>query len=270
MSDTGPITLPQAGPTRRQRRPLRGMVALILREMSTRYGRSPGGYAWSVLEPLGMIVILAIGFSLLFRSPALGTSFILFFATGFVPFSTFQKISNVSARSIDFSRALLAYPVLGWGEAVLARLILNTLVQALVACAVLGGILLVQETTAILSVGPILLAMSLAVLIGFGVGLVNCVLIGFFPAWENVWTIATRPLFLGSGVLILYRDLPPLAQDILWFNPLLHIAGIMREGFYPTYVAQYVSLPFTAGVALGLVALGLLLMQRFHLELLER
>ena len=43
----------------------RTVMALMLREMSTTYGRSPGGYLWAVLEPLGgiamMTLILAVG-----------------------------------------------------------------------------------------------------------------------------------------------------------------------------------------------------------------
>lgn len=47
----------------------RTVMALVLREMSSRYGRSPGGYIWAVLEPVGTILILSIAFSFMLRSP---------------------------------------------------------------------------------------------------------------------------------------------------------------------------------------------------------
>lgn len=56
---------------------MRSVSALMLREMSTRYGRTPGGYIWAILEPLGMIIILGLAFALLVRVPAMGTSFLL-------------------------------------------------------------------------------------------------------------------------------------------------------------------------------------------------
>ncbi|WP_311200115.1 hypothetical protein [Phaeobacter inhibens] len=69
---------PAANPHHRHRRSmatLRTVAALVLREMSTRYGRTPGGYLWGILEPLAAILFLSLGFSLVIRTPSLGTSF---------------------------------------------------------------------------------------------------------------------------------------------------------------------------------------------------
>ena len=88
----------------------RAVMALILREMATSYGRSPGGYAWAVLEPLAGIAPLTVVLSVAFHAPPLGSSFALFYATGLVPFLFYNEISTKVAQSINFSRPLLAYP----------------------------------------------------------------------------------------------------------------------------------------------------------------
>ena len=49
---------------------LRVILALMLREMTTRYGKSTGGYIWAFAEPLGMIAILSAVFSMAIRTPA--------------------------------------------------------------------------------------------------------------------------------------------------------------------------------------------------------
>ena len=36
---------------------LRCVIALMLREMATTYGRSPGGYLWVMLEPIAGIAL---------------------------------------------------------------------------------------------------------------------------------------------------------------------------------------------------------------------
>jgi len=100
----------------------RTVLALMLREMSTSYGRSPGGYLWAVLEPLGSIILLSLGFALIARHPPIGTNFILFYATGFLPFALFQDVSHSIARCISYSRALLAYPAVTWMDALLRDL----------------------------------------------------------------------------------------------------------------------------------------------------
>lgn len=248
---------------------VRTIVALMLREMSTRYGRSPGGYLWAVMEPVAATMIMAFGFSLLMRHPALGTSFMLFFATGMMPFALYNAIDGVVMRSLTYSRALLMYPAVRWIDAVLARFLLNLLTKLLIMLLVLSGILIATETRSVLELGPILAGIVMAALLGLGTGLMNCVLEGLFPAWGLIWSIATRPLYLASGVIVLYEDLPRIAQDILWWNPLLHIIGEFRTGFYPMYSASYVSIPYVTGLALGLVALGIMMVRRHNVSILN-
>jgi len=245
-------------------------MALILREMSTRYGRTPGGYAWGILEPLAAILVLSLGFSLIIRTPALGSSFLLFYATGYLPFDMYQNLSNMVARAISFSKPLLQYPAVTWVDAVLARFLLNSLTSILVSAILLTGILTVTETQTALSLPPIVTAMALAMILGLGLGVLNCVLIGLFPLWELTWSIITRPLFIASGIFFLYDTMPPLAQEILWYNPLVHITGLMRTGFYPTYTAAYVNEFYVLGISLVLLAMGLILMGRYHRDILNR
>lgn len=265
-----PPALPPAEAGSRQFAPVRTIAALILREMSTRYGRTPGGYLWAIIEPLAAIIVLSLGFSLIMRTPSLGTSFILFYATGYLPFDLYQTVSNTVARAIGFSKPLLHYPAVTWVDAVLARFLLNSLTAILVSILLLSGILAVTETRSVLDLPPIVTAMALAMLLGLSVGVVNCALMGLFPLWEVAWSIITRPLFLASGIFFLYDTLPPLAQTILWFNPLIHIIGLMRTGFYPTYTGDYVSELYVISASLGLLVTGLILLGRYHRDILNR
>jgi capsular polysaccharide transport system permease protein len=64
--------------------------------------------------------------------------------------------------------------------------------------------------------------------------------------------------------------MPRLVQQILWWNPLVHVIGLMRAGFYPMYDAAYVSLLYVLGVAMVLLVTGLLLLRRHHQDLLAK
>lgn len=247
----------------------RTILALMLREMSTRYGRSPGGYLWSVLEPVGGILVLALGFALIARTPPLGTSFLLYFATGMMPFSLYNDIEGAVSRSLTYSRALLMYPAVRWIDAVLARFFLNLLTKMVIMFIILAGTVALTETRSMLDFGSLIAGLGMAALLGLAVGLVNCVLEGLFPVWGMVWGIATRPLFLASGVFLLYEQLSPTAQAVLWWNPLLHVIGEFRSGFYPMYTAAYVSPAYVMGITLSLIALGLMLVRRHHVTILE-
>lgn len=264
------VPAPARPAARRRFATLRTVAALVLREMSTRYGRTPGGYIWAVAEPLAAILFLAVGFSLVLHTPSLGTSFLLFYATGYLPFNLYQSVSLTVSRAISFSHPLLRFPAVTWADAVIARFLLNSLTGVLVIILLLGGILAVIDSRAVLDLPKMAAASGLAMALGLGVGMLNCVLMGLYPLWEMVWSIITRPLFLASGIFFLYDDMPQLAQDILWYNPLIHIAGLMRAGVYPTYTPAYVNVPFVLLTSLVLLALGMVLMGRFHRVILNR
>jgi len=253
----------------RRFRSSRTIIALILREMSTTYGRSPGGYVWAVLEPVGAIAVLSIVFAAGFRSPPIGSNFPLYFAAGYLPFSLYIDLAGKIAGSLRFSRQLLAYPAVKYTDAILARLALTTLTQLVVFVLVIAGVEITFDLNTIISTGPIFVSLLMAVALGVGIGTMNCYLMAVFPVWGQIWKIVTRPLVLVSGVIFLYENMPPVAQDILWYNPLVHVTGMMRRGFFTTYQADYVSVPFVFMVAALLSAFGFLLLYRHHREILE-
>jgi len=247
---------------------MRTILALILREMSATYGQSPGGYIWAIVQPIGMIGILSIGFSLLLRSPSLGTSFLLFYATGFIPFDMYSTLAQKISSAIKYSGPLLAYPRVTWLDAILGRFVLNVLTLLTVSSVVIVAIMVFVDSRTVLDLRYIALGFGLAATLGLGVGIMNCLLIGLFPVWAIVWSVLTRPMFIASGVLFLYEDLPSGAQAILWWNPVLHATGLMRKGFYSTYNGSYISLQYSFGIAMLMIAVGLLFMRSNHQRIL--
>lgn len=250
-------------------RDLRIIGALMLREMSSTYGRQPGGYVWAVLSPVGAIMILSIAFSFIMRAPALGNSFILFYATGYLPYNLYAEMAQKISMALRYSRALLAYPGVTWLHAMLARFVLNALTLVTVFCIVVAGIMVAVDTRSVLNIGAILTGLAMVAMFGLGVGMMNCLLMGLFPVWERIWAILTRPLFLISGLFFLYEDLPKFAQDILWWNPILHGVALVRSGFYPTYHASFASPTYGFGISLLLMVLAMVFLRRNYRTVLE-
>lgn len=235
----------------------------MLREMSATYGRSPGGWLWAVAEPVGAIALLAFVFQLAFDVPSLGQSFILFYATGYLPFMLFTDVSMKIANALRFSRPLLGYPAIVPLDALLARFALNLMTQFVVILIVIFGIEVLFDTGAIYSGPKALVALGLTALLALGVGCLNCALFHKVPLWERLWQIATRPLFLISGVFFLVEDIPPDYREIALINPLLHVTALARESAYLTYDAPLASPLYVAFVALASLALGLMLLRLF-------
>lgn len=247
----------------------RAIGALILREMSTSYGRSPGGYLWAVLEPAAGITLLALVFSLGFRAPPLGTSFALFYATGLVPFLMYLDISGKLGTAILFSKQLLAYPAVTYLDALLARLILNGLTQLMVSCLIFAGLFWAFDTQGTVALEQMTLCFAMTLALASGVGTFNCLLMSLFPLWQRIWSIANRPLFVISCIFFTFESVPEPLRDGLWWVPTVHLTGMMRAAVYPGYDASYASPLYIFGLSLLLVVTGLLFLRRHHREIVH-
>lgn len=247
----------------------RTVLALVLREMSTSYGRSPGGYLWAVLEPAAALVVLTVVFGLVLRSPSLGNSFPLFYASAYLPFMLFNDAANKTATSLKFSKPLLTYPAVTFIDAMIARFILTVLTHIVIALIIFTAILTLLNTNTLLFFPRIIEGFALAAILGLAVGAINGYLMVAFPLWERAWQIFTRPLFLISAVLYIYEDLPQMGKAILWWNPLIHVTGITRTGFYSTYTASYASALYVLLISAILLLPGLLLLYRYNRDLVQ-
>ena len=246
------------------------LSAMIMREMTTRYGRSAGGYIWAILEPVAFIMMFVLIFSQITRDPAIGRSFALFFATGVIAFTVYRDISDSTSGSFIFNKALFTYPHVTIVDAILARFILQLITQIFVAIIVFTGIFLFEDIKPQIKLSPIMLAISIAALTGLSVGVLNCTLFVFSPTWQRLFNLLNRPLFLISGIFFTPEMFPESLRSILLFNPLVHVVGLMRKGFYPTYEAPYINFPYMVGLPLVLMTLGLLIIRRTQGRLLEQ
>lgn len=271
----GVITFPRSahpGAENHRRRfaSLRAISALILREMSTSYGRSPGGYIWAILEPAAAIALLTAIFSIGFRAPPIGQDFAIFYATGMLPFLAFNHISSVVASAINFSKTLLAYPSVTYLDAILGRFILHLLTHLLVFLIIMGGLIWSFEAPVVLDLVTIIWAFALTASLGIGIGTLNCFLASMYPLWQRMWSVVTRPLFLVSGIIFMLEIVPQPYRDYLWYNPVIHVVSLMRAGFFAGYDAPWVSPLFVMLVSALSFVFGLCFLQRFHRDILHR
>ena len=260
---------PQLKEVRQHRRfaSLRAISALILREMQTSHGRSAGGYMWAIAEPVGGIVLLTMIFSTGFRMPPMGTNFAIFYATGVVPFMAYLDVSGKVAGSIRYSKPLLAYPAVTFVDALIARILFNSITQILVAVLVFTGIFWFMDTRTDPQLDQVALGMLMALLLAAGVGTINCFMFEAVNWWQPLWGILMRPLFLVSCIFFIFDDIPQPYRDWLWWNPLVHVVGQMRHAFYPSYAGDYISYAYVFGLSLVLLVLALTFLGRYHRDL---
>ena len=76
--------------------------------------------------------------------------------------------------------------------------------------------------------------------------------------------------FIISCIFFNFESIPQPYSDYLWYNPLVHIVGLMRDGYYPYYQPTYVSILYPVGLAALTLMTGLFLLNRYHRDILDR
>jgi len=238
---------------------LRVTAALIVREMSTRYGSKPGGYLWAIFDPVAHVAMMTLIFQVFARMPALGLSFPLFFASGYLPYTFYQRMSSFMAGTMKANKALLSYPVVSPFDAIVSRFVLQLMTDVLVTIVILMMIVELADVTQPMNVAGMVKAAGAAAVLGLGVGTINIVMFARFPLYEQIFGIINRPLFMISGVFFLPENLPNPFREFILYNPLVHIIVWFRSSIYPEYraggldtgyVIEFAFVCFAAGLAL--------------------
>lgn len=249
---------------------VRNTVSLILREMRSKFGNQKLSYAWALIEPLGWVMMMsAIFMAMGTHTAPIGDSFILFFTTGLVPFSAFKDTSNVVRGAVKQNKPLLFFPVIKPIDTFVSRAILETLTQFAVFALIVG-----THSFYVRSLPPadwlnVIIPFFLLAVLGFNVGIINCVISAYFQTWDQIWNVLSRPLFIISGIFFTAQTLPPAAQDLLYWNPMMHCIEWVRSGFFPQYHSNFLDLTYVLVSALGGLFLALLLERIFRNKILE-
>lgn len=238
---------------------LRIVSAFIIREMATRYGRSPGGYVWAFLEPVAYVVILSTVFEAFARVPALGESFPLFFATGYIPFSMYNGMAAYLSSTITANKNLLQYPNVAQIDPVVARVVLQAFTSIIVAVVILFITENIETHPHKIFWYALFESVICAWMLAIGISLTNIVLFERIPIYEKIFGIIMRPLFMLSGVFYVPSDMPHPFKEVLLANPVTQIIIRFREGFYGAGIWDGLDLGYMFEFASVLLFTGLLI-----------
>jgi ABC-type polysaccharide/polyol phosphate export systems, permease component len=179
-------------------------------------------------------------------------------------------LSGKLGQSMMFNRALLAYPRVTFVDALIARLLLGLVTLLSVHCIVVIFILSISNVSTTFDFTKIVTAYVMLVFLATGIGTLNSFMILSYPIWQTAWAILNRPLLIISCIFFLFDSVPEQYAKYLWYNPLIHIVGMMRDGYYPFYHPNYVSIGYPILVGLITLMAGLFLLRRYHREMMDK
>ena len=247
----------------------RVLVALMLRDVKTRFGGSEWGFLLAIVWPLSHIGILLLINAGAGRVVPYGDSAALWFATGIVPFMAFSYMSRFIMYGIVMNRPLLLFPRVKITDILFARAIVEALSAGCVV--LILAIIFWADGIDFMPLNPAqaCFALGASMLLGLGAGVINAIIAAAYPIWITGYSLFTIFLWLSSGVFYVASALPETLRYPLSFNPIVHGVEWMRSAYYEGYSGSFLDKAYIIWFALSLLSVGLLLERVVRGKLLQ-
>jgi len=213
------------------------VLQLVRRDILTRYKRSVLGIAWTLLNPLGMMIVLSLAFSQIFRFEN-QVHYSVFVLSGLLSWNFFSQTTTASMVNLVWGGGLLNriyIPRTSFAVAAIGTGLVNTVL------AILPLILVMLFTGVPLRASLLYLPVPILLLALFslGLGLLISTLAVYFPDVAEMYQILTTAWMYLTPIIYPEEILPDAMR--LWIirlNPMYHLIKLYRvpilEGRLPT------------------------------------
>lgn len=185
-----------------------------MRDFKVRYSQSILGAAWAILQPLSLMVIFSVIFSVFIKVPTDGIPYPIFAYTALLPWSFFANSLSFAIPSLVNNMNLVSkiyFP----REVLPFSSIIVGFVDFLIASSIFVLILLFYRIPIGLVILLTPLVLTIQVVLTFGISL------------------------LASAIMVFYRDVRfviPLALQIwMYLSPIIYPVNLVPERFRPFY-----------------------------------
>jgi ABC-2 type transport system permease protein len=229
--------------------------ALVARELKVRYRRSAIGFAWTMLQPLLMMLVLQVVFSEIFSMRLPYGNYVVFALAGLLFWNFFSQSILSSMNSLRSNSGLLKKLPIPKEVFPLATVI-SGVVNLVLALIPLLLILLVTGHP----LTPALLFLPVAILLAaaftLGAGLLLSPLAVFFSDVVELIGVFLSVLMYLTPVIYPMEILPEKYRWLVRFNPVRSILEVFRDPIYQGEIPPLSHLSVCAGIAAAALILG--------------
>jgi capsular polysaccharide transport system permease protein len=231
--------------------------ALLLREMLTRYGRHNIGFMWLFIEPMMFTLGVAALWSFSGMHRQLSTPVIAFAVTGYSSVLLWRNMPARCISAIEPNLALMYHRQVKLIDVFLSRLILEA-AGATISFATLSILFVaIGWMKAPDDILKVTLAWLLLAWYGTAMALLLGALSGRSEIVEKLWHPVSYLLFPLSGAAFMVDWLPPAAQKVVLWLPMVHGVEYLRDGYFGSGVRTHYHLTYMASACLILTFLAL-------------
>lgn len=237
----------------------RVLGALMLRELTTRFGRENIGFLWIMVEPLLFAVLVGLAWRAMKGPLEHGVDIVAFVISGYIPLVLFRSSVSRAVSSFTANSSLLYHRQIKILDLILVRFaieLIGHMMAYLFIALALGafGFFPVPYDLGFLVLGWIYYA-----LFTFAITLVVAPLSEFSDVLEKLIPVTTYLMIPFSGTFYLVSALHPTAAAVVLYSPPVHAMEMMRYGVFGPSITPHYEFLYPLEFCLPFIALGLLL-----------
>jgi capsular polysaccharide transport system permease protein len=236
----------------------RVLVALMFRELITRYGRHNLGMLWLLLEPLLFALGVVALWSWLNPHYSATISVVAFAISGYCPVLMWRNCANRCALAIEPNSSLLYHKQVRVLDFFLARTMLEIVGVSIVFIFLLT--IFAVSTLASWPADISLLIGGWVIICSFSLSL--GLLVGSMTEWsllaEKIWHPVSYFFFPISGAVYLVDWLPDSLKEYALLLPIVHGTELLRAGYFGDAIHAHYDISYAIISSLVLLNAGLI------------
>jgi capsular polysaccharide transport system permease protein len=238
---------------------LRVIHALMIRELSTRFGRENIGFLWIMAEPLLFAGLVAALWRITKGPEEHGISIIAFVVTGYIPITLFRHGVARSVAVFTVNSSLLYHRQIKILDFIFTRFMiefLGGLMAYLFAAIVL---MLFKEFPVPQNIGLFLAGWLVYSLFCFSLCLIIAPVSEMSEVMEKFVPVTTYIMIPFSGLFNLASWLTPTMREYFLWSPFVHGMEMMRKGIWGDQITAYYNIwnPIICSIVAALIGLAL-------------
>lgn len=246
---------------------LRVIHALMIRELTTRFGRENIGFLWIMVEPLLFAGLVGTIWRIT-KGPELhGMSVIALVVTGYIPITLFRHGVSRSVAVFSVNSSLLYHRQIKILDFIFVRYLIELLGGMMAYMFIACILIALGEFPFPSDVGLFLSGWFLYTFFSFSLCLIIAPLSEISEIMEKFIPVTTYVMIPFSGLFYMLSWMTPTAREYLLWSPFVNGMEMMRKGIWGDQVTAYYNIWNPLACSMVAIMIGLILCRRVRRDL---
>lgn len=201
---------------------------LVVSDLKIKYANSVLGFAWSLLNPLMMMVILYLVFSNIYKNNQ--ENFIIYLLIGILSWRFFSTVTTSALESIVMKQSLVKKIFIP-REILTLSVVISGLISSFLEFSVLLPLLVILGVGIYSTIVIFPVVQILFFLIIYGLSLILASLYVYFRDLNQIWQVAIQLGFFLCPIVYPLSFIPEKFQAYYMLNPVTRVIGMYRDIF---------------------------------------